>query len=45
MDLIAGWVNTICENLENEDVINKVGQEVEELCAQFPLPESFLQPQ
>lgn len=45
MDLIAGWINTICENLDNEAVISKVGQEVEELCNQFPLPESFLPPQ
>lgn len=44
MDLIAGWINTVCDNLENDDVINKVGQEVEQLCAQFPLPDSFIQP-
>ncbi len=42
MDLIAAWMNTICENLENEDVINKCGKEVEELCTQFPVPESFV---
>ncbi|MHC4882476.1 MAG: serine hydroxymethyltransferase [Planctomycetota bacterium] len=45
MDLIAGWINTIAENLEDEAVIAKVSIEGEELCAQFPLPESFLQPQ
>jgi glycine/serine hydroxymethyltransferase len=45
MDLVAGWINTIAENLEDEAVIAKVGKEVEELCAQFPLPESFIQPQ
>lgn len=45
MDLIAAWMNTICDNLENEDVINKCGNEVQELCKQFPLPESFTQPQ
>jgi glycine/serine hydroxymethyltransferase len=45
MDLIAGWINTIAENPEDEAVIAKVGTEVEALCAQFPLPESFLQPQ
>ena len=45
MDLIAGWINTVCDNFENEDVIKKVGQEVQELCAQFPLPENFVQPQ
>ena len=45
MDLISGWINTITENLEDETIISKVGQEVEELCSQFPLPESFIQPQ
>lgn len=42
MDMIAGWINTICDNLENEDVIHKCGKEVQELCGQFPLPESFI---
>jgi glycine hydroxymethyltransferase len=45
MDRIAAWINTICENLENEDVIDKCGKEVQELCARFPIPDSFLQPQ
>ena len=45
MDLIAGWINTICENLDEEAVISNVGRQVEELCEQFPLPESFIQPQ
>ena len=44
MDLIAAWINTICDNLENEDVITKCGKEVQALCAQFPVPESFIQP-
>lgn len=45
MDLIAGWINTVCDNLDNEDVINKVGRQVQELCAQFPLPEKFIDSQ
>ena len=45
MDLVAGWINRIAENLEDEAVIANVGKEVQELCAQFPLPESFVQPQ
>ena len=45
MDLIAGWINTICDNLENEDVIAKCGKEVQDLCARFPLPDNFVQPQ
>jgi len=43
MDVIAGWINTVAENLEDEAVIAKVAREVEELCGQFPLPESFVQ--
>jgi glycine hydroxymethyltransferase len=45
MDLVAGWINTISENVEDDAVIDKVGREVEQLCGQFPLPESFCQPQ
>ncbi|MHC4858288.1 MAG: serine hydroxymethyltransferase, partial [Planctomycetota bacterium] len=45
MDLIAGWINTISEHLEDEAVISKIGTEVEELCGQFPLPDSFIPPQ
>jgi glycine hydroxymethyltransferase len=45
MDMIADWINTITDNVENEDVIAKVGMQVEDLCAQFPLPEHFVQPQ
>ena len=44
MDLVAGWIDTISRNLDNADVISKVGQEVEELCEQFPIPDSFIQP-
>lgn len=44
MEQIAAWINTICENLENEDVIDKCGSEVQELCARFPIPDSFIQP-
>lgn len=43
MDLIAGWINTICDNLENDDVIARCGAEVQELCGQFPLPDSFVE--
>ena len=42
VDLVAGWINTITENVDNDEVIAKVGLEVEELCKQFPLPEQFV---
>ncbi len=44
MDLIAGWINTVCANLDNEDLIGAVGRQVQELCAQFPAPELFVKP-
>ncbi len=42
MDLVAGWINTVAENLENEAVIAKVAKAVEELCGQFPVPDLFV---
>ena len=45
MDLIAGWIDTISHNLDDEKVISKVGKEVEALCGQFQVPENFTQPQ
>ena len=41
---IAGFINKVAENLDNESVIEAVAREVVALCAQFPLPESFVQP-
>lgn len=43
MDQIAEWIKTIAENIENEAVIEKVGNAVEELCKEFPLPDQFIQ--
>ncbi|MCE5186235.1 MAG: serine hydroxymethyltransferase [Planctomycetaceae bacterium] len=45
MDQIAAWINTVAENLANEDAINKVGKAVQDLCRQFPLPEEFIKNQ
>jgi glycine hydroxymethyltransferase len=41
---IAGMINTITENIEDESVIDKVGKDVLMLCAQFPVPEHFIIP-
>lgn len=39
MDLIAGWIDTVCRNLDDPDrVVERVRREVAELCAQFPPP-------
>jgi glycine hydroxymethyltransferase len=45
MDQIAEWIDLVSRNLENADVIEKVGRAVMDLCEQFPLPEQFIQPQ
>ena len=42
MDCIAKWIDTVASNLENADVIRKVGREVTDLCNQYPLPELFI---
>ena len=39
MDLVAGWIDTVCKNLDDlESTARKVRAEVAELCAQFPIP-------
>ncbi len=39
MDLIAGWIDTVGRNLDDPDrVVDRVRQEVAELCSQFPAP-------
>jgi len=42
MELIAGWIKTVAENIDNETVISKVAGEVDALCKQFPVKESFV---
>jgi glycine hydroxymethyltransferase len=42
MDLIAGFINKIAQNVENETVIEAVGNEVTALCKSFPLPDLFV---
>lgn len=44
MDLIAGFINKVAENIDNESVIEKVGQEVLMLCSNFPVPDHFIVP-
>jgi len=41
---IAGFINTVTENIDNETVIEQVGKEVLLLCSQFPVPEHFIIP-
>ncbi len=44
MDLIAGFIKTIADNIANEAVIAKVGREVMMLTSCFPVPEHFIDP-
>ncbi|MHC4694348.1 MAG: serine hydroxymethyltransferase [Planctomycetota bacterium] len=41
---IAGFINTVVENIENESVIENVAREVLLLCSQFPVPGHFIIP-
>jgi glycine hydroxymethyltransferase len=41
---IAGFINKVAENIDNESVIEEVGKEVLLLCSQFPVPEHFIIP-
>jgi glycine hydroxymethyltransferase len=41
---IAGMINKIAEDIDDEVVIEKVANEVLMLCAQFPVPEHFIIP-
>jgi len=39
---IAGFINKVVENIDNESVIEEVGKEVLLLCSQFPVPDHFI---
>jgi glycine hydroxymethyltransferase len=41
---IAGFINRVVENIDNEAVIEEVGKEVLLLCSQFPVPDHFIIP-
>jgi glycine hydroxymethyltransferase len=42
MEMVADWIKTVAENIENEQVIRKVAAQVVDLCKQFPVKESFI---
>jgi glycine hydroxymethyltransferase len=37
MELIGGWIADVLANATNEPILKKVRQQVQELCAQFPI--------
>jgi glycine hydroxymethyltransferase len=39
---IAGFINKVVENIDNDSVIDEVGKDVLMLCSQFPVPEHFI---
>jgi glycine hydroxymethyltransferase len=41
-EMVAGFIRTVAENVDNESVIEQVGKEVLLLCSQFPVPEHFI---
>jgi len=41
---IAGFINTVAENIDNDSAIEEVGKEVLLLCSQFPVPDHFIIP-
>jgi glycine hydroxymethyltransferase len=43
-ELIAGFINKVIDNIDNESVIEDVGREVLLLCSQFPVPGHFIIP-
>jgi glycine hydroxymethyltransferase len=43
-ELIAGFINKVVENIDNEPAIEEVGKEALLLCSQFPVPEHFIIP-
>lgn len=44
MDMIAGFFKTIVENIDDDNVIGKIGKEVLLLCSRFPVPDHFIIP-
>ncbi|MHC4508073.1 MAG: serine hydroxymethyltransferase, partial [Planctomycetota bacterium] len=41
---IAGLINKVAENIDNESAIEEVGKEALLLCSQFPVPDHFIIP-
>jgi len=41
---VAGFINKVVENIDNETVIEEVGKDALLLCSQYPVPEHFIIP-
>ncbi|MBN1126764.1 MAG: serine hydroxymethyltransferase [Sedimentisphaerales bacterium] len=44
MDKIAAFMNRVTEHVEDGQAISKIGQEVTDFCAAFPVPDTFVSP-
>ncbi len=42
---VAEFINKVVENVDNEDMLEKIGQEVLMLCSHFPVPDHFIVPE
>ena len=39
MDMVAGWIDTVCQNIQNVDTVAAtVKGEIAELCSKFKIP-------
>gem|GEM_PF-6254361 len=44
MAIIAGFINRVAENIENESVIEEVSKKALLLCSEFSVPDHFIIP-
>jgi len=44
MDSIAEFMNRVTNNVDNEEMIERIAREVADFCSQFPVPETFVGP-
>jgi len=40
--LIASFISQVADNIDNEDILEKIRKEAEALCEQFPVPDIFV---
>ena len=43
MKKLAGWIDKVSENIDNENVLESIRKEVLEMCAANPIPDSFVE--
>jgi glycine hydroxymethyltransferase len=43
-EIVADFINTVANNIDNQDVIEKVATQVTQLCQSIPVPDFFTEP-